>query len=461
MKQNNFYKPFLLILLSTLLLVGLSFIPIGNSIFGFEIKKIDFLSEIKFKKETKLIVQNNVEQDSTIATTYDKSISNIPILTDFVGDTATGLTRFFEHLKRLKKEVATVRIAYFGDSMIEGDLLTMDLRSIYQKKYGGDGVGMVSITSNTAPFRMTIKQSFSDNFTNFSLLDTNSNSKRVGITGFASVPFINSDSTNAEANSWVSFTASNFSHLNKFKKIKLFYGPCSAKNVVNLNCGSEPKRYLLEGLKTVNELVIDAKSSKNLQTNFNFKQAVSLYGMSFESDSGVFIDNYAVRGNSGLTLTKIPQSVLSGFNQYLNYDLIILHYGLNATNPTVKNYGWYEKGLENMVNHMKRSFPKASFLLVSVNDKSYKENGEFITDPSVLLIVEAQQRVAKKTKIAFFNLYEAMGGYNSMVKWATADTALANKDYTHLNRRGAAKVATMLYNELNLGFENYKKKPSL
>ncbi|MES2838640.1 MAG: hypothetical protein V4667_14010 [Bacteroidota bacterium] len=460
MKKNTFYKPFFLILLSTIALIGLSFVPNQISFFGFEIKKIDFLSEIKTKKETTLIVKKENAQDST-DTDIEKSVSIEPILLDFVGDTATGLTRFFEHLMRLKKEVPKIRIAYFGDSMIEGDLLTMDLRSIFQKKYGGEGVGMVAITSNTAPFRMTIKQTFSENFTNYSLLDTNANSKRVGITGFSSVPALNADTLNTDDNSWVSFSASNFSRLDKFKKVKLFFGPSKAKNIVNLKFGAETKRFLLDGLKPVNELSIDTKSAKSIQSNFSFKEAVSLYGMSFESDSGVFVDNYAVRGNSGLTLTKIPQSVLSGFNTYLNYDLIILHYGLNATNPAVKNYGWYEKGLENMVNHMKRSFPKSSFLLVSVNDKSYKENGEFVTDPSVLLIVEAQKRVAQKTKIAFFNLYEAMGGYNSMVKWATADTALANKDYTHLNRRGAAKVASMLYKELNTGFENYKKKPQL
>jgi lysophospholipase L1-like esterase len=44
-----------------------------------------------------------------------------------------------------------------------------------------------------------------------------------------------------------------------------------------------------------------------------------------------------------------------------------------------------------------------------------------------------------------------------MVKWAEADTALANKDYTHFNFRGASKVAGMLYKELDKEYNDYLK----
>jgi hypothetical protein len=44
-----------------------------------------------------------------------------------------------------------------------------------------------------------------------------------------------------------------------------------------------------------------------------------------------------------------------------------------------------------------------------------------------------------------------------MVKWADADTSLANKDYTHFNFRGASKVAGMLYKELDREYNDYLK----
>jgi hypothetical protein len=56
-------------------------------------------------------------------------------------------------IKTTKK--GKIRIAYFGDSMIEGDLLTQTLRKLLQKEFGGYGVGFLPIHSKVAGFRQT------------------------------------------------------------------------------------------------------------------------------------------------------------------------------------------------------------------------------------------------------------------------------------------------------------------
>jgi hypothetical protein len=50
-----------------------------------------------------------------------------------------------------------------------------------------------------------------------------------------------------------------------------------------------------------------------------------------------------------------------------------------------------------------------------------------------------------------------MGGDGSMVKWVEEIPALANKDYTHFNMRGAKKVSGLIFDQLNTGYEQYKK----
>jgi lysophospholipase L1-like esterase len=72
-------------------------------------------------------------------------------------------------------------------------------------------------------------------------------------------------------------------------------------------------------------------------------------------------------------------------------------------------------------------------------------------------LVEVQQALAEKMNLGFWNLYETMGGEGSMVKWVEGDTVFANKDYTHLNFKGAKKVAYLLYDYLMKEFENYKE----
>ena len=49
----------------------------------------------------------------------------------------TALDSFFAALLRQRTEGGTVRIAYFGDSIVEGDLITQDLRASFQKAFGG------------------------------------------------------------------------------------------------------------------------------------------------------------------------------------------------------------------------------------------------------------------------------------------------------------------------------------
>ncbi len=67
-----------------------------------------------------------------------------------------GMTRFYQALDQLAKAPRPVRIAYFGDSFIEADILTADLREMLQQKYGGCGVGFVTITSMTSGFRPAV-----------------------------------------------------------------------------------------------------------------------------------------------------------------------------------------------------------------------------------------------------------------------------------------------------------------
>ena len=96
--------------------------------------------------------------------------------------------------------------------------------------------------------------------------------------------------------------------------------------------------------------------------------------------------------------------------------------------------------------------------MISVGDKSYRNNGVYETDPSVPILVEAQKRLSKNNKIAFWSLYDAMGGYGSMIKWVEGDTALANKDYTHFNYRGAHKVGKLLFSKLMNEYNEYNAK---
>jgi hypothetical protein len=56
--------------------------------------------------------------------------------------------------------------------------------------------------------------------------------------------------------------------------------------------------------------------------------------------------------------------------------------------------------------------------------------------------------IAEKGGTAFWNLFEAMGGENSVVDWVEANPPLSAKDYCHLTPAGGRLVSDLLFEAL-------------
>jgi hypothetical protein len=95
-----------------------------------------------------------------------------------------------------------------------------------------------------------------------------------------------------------------------------------------------------------------------------------------------------------------------------------------------------------VINNLKQVFPDAAILLVGVSDKAIKKGTKFVTDPSVVLVLNEQKLMVQQTGIAFWNSLEAMGGVNSMNEWVNQNLAL--KDYSHFSNAGGKIMADLL-----------------
>jgi hypothetical protein len=158
-------------------------------------------------------------------------------------------------------------------------------------------------------------------------------------------------------------------------------------------------------------------------------------------------------------LRSIPSTFLSQFNQRRPYDLIILEYGLNVATKRGRDYEHYRLGLTESIKHLKENFPQAGFLLLSVGDRDYKtEQGELQTMPGIKNLIRYQQAIAAESGIAFWNMFEAMGGEGSMATLVHAKPSMANYDYTHINFRGGKHLAGLLYETLMYGKEQYDRR---
>ncbi len=362
-----------------------------------------------------------------------------------------NLKRFYQKLRTLEQnQSGKVRIAYFGDSMNDGDYIVQDVRSQFQENYGGEGVGYVAISSLSAGARGSISHQYSKNWFSQSFVKVKKPIRPFGIDGqvfFAKDP---------GQTYWVKYKAQSQPHSTSLNNPTLLYGRSGNENAsvtIRLDKDSVSKK-TLEPTKLLNTLRLSSYNLKSLQVDFHKADSIPIYGFNFDNGQGVHVDNFSIRGNSGLPLSILSPSLMNAFDKVLNYDLIILHYGANVLGYGSLNYSWYEKNMTTVVNNLHDCFPNADILIISTADKSSKIGGVMQTDPAVVPLANAQKNYARKTGSGFISLYEVMGGKGSMVKWV--DDKMANKDYTHFNGSGSKKVARLIYGEIDKGYTKYK-----
>lgn len=362
------------------------------------------------------------------------------------------LIPFYEKLFQLETEQkGKVRIAYFGDSMTDGDMIVQDFRKLFQQKFGGKGVGFVNITSESAASRSSLVHEFSSNWESQSYLKTKSSSNLFGVNGHV---FFANDTANA---AWVKYKANKIRFATELNAPTLFYGKSkNEEGKIKVVIGTDTIFKKLNPNQKLNTLKIVDANPAAMKVYFKEADSIPIYGFNFDDGTGVHVDNFSSRGNSGLPLSTFNIDLMQDFQEQLGYDLILLHYGTNVLNHGSLNYNWYENRMKKTVAHLKACFPGVTILVVSTADKATKYDLEMKTDSAVVPLTTAQKRYAIASESGFVNLYALMGGDGSMIQWVEEVPAKANKDYTHFNYRGAIVVANLLYNQIHEGYQQYK-----
>ena len=74
---------------------------------------------------------------------------------------------------------------------------------------------------------------------------------------------------------------------------------------------------------------------------------------------------------------------------------------------------------------------------------STRIDGKMTTYPMIPYLDQELQKMALEEHIAYWSMYDAMGGKNSMVNWV--EKGLAGGDHVHFTRTGANHVGQMLF----------------
>ncbi len=365
-------------------------------------------------------------------------------------DSAWLPVRFLDSLEHSKGQH---RILYYGDSQIEGDRITSQLRETMQQHYGGSGPGLFQPVM-AIMFTRTYMLNSSANWKRYNYLSFTSGEVTHNSLGpFMSVCRYLPEGVTAPVpeKAWVRIKPSNYadSSVSKYELLRLFYGNSNGNvNYTIKGDGVELLSGLLASGSGFNEVSCSLNYAEEILIEFSGRESPDIYGISLEGSKGVIIDNIPQRGSAGLEFTMVDRKNLEDGYKRLAPDLVILHYGLNVVKNVKSNYSFYQKGLERQLMLLKEILPKADIVVISLTDMAEKRGDSIKSYHNIPSIIAAQRAAAKGAGVGFYDLYDAMGGESSIIGWTERKNPFAQNDYVHLTNNGADTLAGIISGEV-------------
>ena len=184
---------------------------------------------------------------------------------------------------------------------------------------------------------------------------------------------------------------------------------------------------------------------------------MEIYAIMIDGASGVSMDNIAMRGVSGTLFTSIDRRTLAPFFQQQNVGLLLLQYGGNSV-PYLKpgkSIIGYMQQLKAQIDLFKRMIPNIHIIFIGPSDMATSVEDEMKTYPYLPMVVDSLRAMAQESGVAFWDMFRAMGGRGSMVKWVEADPQLAGEDYIHFTPRGSRRMSEMFWSAFELYYKYY------
>ncbi|MCR4853367.1 MAG: hypothetical protein K5893_07245 [Prevotella sp.] len=364
-------------------------------------------------------------------------------IVDYGNNAPGGMESFYKALRNRNSMHRPVRIAYYGDSFIESDILTCELRELLQAKLGGSGAGWIDCGRTTNSGRPTIKVQTSG-FTSHSVMERKSFTS--ALQGLSQRYFTLSGpaSLTLTGTTWKAHNAN-------WSRAALYFKTNGGLTIKGMPNGQGGETFQPQASDEVQMASVSAQMNSVKWSITGGGSGDNFYCAVVEGLKGVTVDNLAMRGCSGLTLANIPEATLKSFAKARPYDLIVIQFGLNAAGPssTDKSCNHYKGQMAKMIQLFKRCFPGTSILVVGVPDRGQRAAGGVQTMKGIELLLSYQQKLAQEEKVGFFSMFDAMGGRGSMGTFVK--NGWAGKDYTHINMKGGNFLGKKLYDAIIFG----------
>ncbi len=415
---------------------------------------------------------NKQKQDSIYKFKLDSIINHKLDSISKVGKSIQGnakalasLHQFFTSLGNAKNK--KVRILHYGDSQIESDRITSYLRNQLQKRFGGSGVGLFPVIQVSQKWTLNNETSKNWNrYTGFGKKDPAVKHRKYGalmsFCRFTPIPEDSILNEELDVEGWVKIKKAKLSYrkIQNYKQLNIYLRNWNYNVEYDITAdGQSVKSGMIRPKTSFQKIQIPIDATPNeLEIKFKGKESPDIFGISLEGTNGVVMDNIPLRGSSGTLFTRQDEDLLRQMYKSLSPNMIILEFGGNTVpyikyNKQIKDYGsWFKQ----QINYLKRINPNTAILVIGPGDMSVKDKTEFVTEPLLEDIRDALKDAALSSDCLFWDMYEGMGGRNSMPLWVKTEPALGASDYIHFTPKGAVKISQIFIKELYKMYDAYE-----
>ena len=194
-------------------------------------------------------------------------------------------------------------------------------------------------------------------------------------------------------------------------------------------------------------LLFSVVKTDSLQTYF------TIQGVQFITDKPSLI-YHSIGVNGASTKSYLRCEQFGPQLKAIQPDLVIFGIGINDAYMTADRFKpeEFEARYQKLVDMFKASNPKCAFLFLTNNDSYYKRR---MPNPNVYKVSKSMRKLCIKNDAALWDLFEIMGGYNSIKTWE--NYKIAKSDKIHFSKEGYELQADIMFDAFMRSYGNYIK----
>ena len=375
-------------------------------------------------------------------------------------DDYTYFDSIFVAFEQARKEGKTVRVAHYGDSQIELDRISQNLREALQVRFGGSGTGMFPALTTTP--MASISHTASGGFVSYTLVG-DSTSRRAAHRRYGPLTQVVGFYGDGTVSLRAQKQKSTLEHVKTFESVSILYGKASDDFSVTAQSDTlKPKAVARE--KDGVAWVTWHFGKPVEKATLKMSGSAEIYGVATDGEAGVTVDNVPMRGSTGHVLTRIDTTSLKASYSLDGTALVILQFGGNfvpAAGSSKAISGYMDKVRE-QIAYFQRMASSAKILFIGPSDMAAStEDGRIVSYRRLPELVDSLKAVTLASGVAYWDLYRMMGGQNSMSQWVRHNPAYAGPDYVHFTPAGAKVVGETLSRSLLTYYDFYDLRKTL